>query len=325
MNNLIKNKKEFNLKSTLKEIGLFVVDILYNAIIIIILVVLIRTFLISPFRVVGSSMVDTLHDNNFILIDKLSYRLKEPKRGDPIVFRPPITNKYPPKFEKIIQIKQNGEGQLDLKHLKSTKDVTYCKNKIFDRLWFCQNAVRNDDLIFYHPVQKKDGDNSEIIWGNAFKKIISDQEVANKNLQIQGEPNQNYIIRIYDSVGPEYFVKRIIGVPGDTIKIENGRVYIKNNEGIFKEAKEKYLNQDNKNFTYLLQQEDSAEFKVPEGHYFTLGDNRRHSNDSRGWFSPITKERASYVPIENISGKVLVVLWPLKSIHFIPSVNPLLR
>ena len=55
-------------KEPLKEIGLFFADILYNAVIIIVLVVLIRSFLISPFRVIGSSMADTLHNNEFILI-----------------------------------------------------------------------------------------------------------------------------------------------------------------------------------------------------------------------------------------------------------------
>ncbi|MFH0820499.1 MAG: signal peptidase I, partial [Candidatus Peregrinibacteria bacterium] len=84
------------------EAALFLLDILYNAIIIILLVVLIRSFLISPFRVIGSSMADTLASNEFILIDRLSYRLGVPQRGDAIVFRPPITNKYGPKFEETI-------------------------------------------------------------------------------------------------------------------------------------------------------------------------------------------------------------------------------
>ena len=58
-------KKYFN-KRPLKEIGLFILDILYNAVIIIILVALIRSFIIAPFKVVGSSMSDTLKNNEFI-------------------------------------------------------------------------------------------------------------------------------------------------------------------------------------------------------------------------------------------------------------------
>ena len=85
-------KTRLNSKELLKEIGLFVADILYNAVVIIILVVLIRSFLISPFRVMGASMEDTLYSNEFILIDRLSYRLGIPERGDAVVFRPPITN-----------------------------------------------------------------------------------------------------------------------------------------------------------------------------------------------------------------------------------------
>jgi signal peptidase I len=64
-----------DLKKFLKELGLFVADILYNAIVIIVLVVLIRGFLISPFRVVGSSMSDTLQNKEFILIDNSVMRL----------------------------------------------------------------------------------------------------------------------------------------------------------------------------------------------------------------------------------------------------------
>src|SRR3989338_1314182 len=86
-----------------KEAALFLLDILYNAAIIIVLVVVIRPFIISPFRVVGSSMADTLHSKEFIIVNKFTYALGEPKRQDIIVFRPPISNKYSPKFEEEIQ------------------------------------------------------------------------------------------------------------------------------------------------------------------------------------------------------------------------------
>jgi len=307
-------------RRVLKEIGLFLVDILYNAVIIIILVILIRTFLISPFRVVGSSMADVLHSNEFILIDKLSYRLSEPNRGDPVVFRPPITSKYPHKFEESVATDANGEGALDLTDLKTSKNVIYCQNEFVKILWFCKDTVREGDLVYYLPVGSEAGLDPEATWISAEKKEVSAKEVEKGKLVINGEPNQSYLIRIYSASGPEYFVKRIIGIPGDTIKIENGLVYLKTPENEdFVEIEEDYLNQENRNNTYFNQRLAGNTFDVPEGHYFLLGDNRNHSNDSRSWFSPVDQKHTPYVPVANISGKVLVVLWPITDIRLISS------
>lgn len=309
-------------RRVLKELGLFLIDILYNAIIIIVLVILIRTFLISPFRVVGSSMVDALQSDEFILIDKLSYRLSEPNRGDPVVFKPPITSKYPQKFEEAVTTDENGRGVLDLSDLKTVKNVIYCQNSLVKSLWFCKDRVRAGDLVYFRPIKSTLNSDLEVTWKNAQKKEVSEEEIKNKKLVINGEPSQSYSIRIYSANGPEYFVKRIIGIPGDTVKIENGLVYVKHaGSDEFTQINEDYLNQENKNSTYFSQKPDSNAFEVPEGNYFLLGDNRNHSNDSRSWFSPIDQQPSPYVPLENISGKVLVVLWPLADIRFIPAPN----
>lgn len=312
---------ETSKKRPLKEIALFLADILYNAVIIIILVVLIRSFLISPFRVIGSSMADSLLNNEFILIDKLSYNLGEPKRGDAIVFLPPITNKYSHKIEEAITTDSNGTGSLDISALKTKKNVFYCQNAWIQKLWFCQDKVKVNDLVYYRPIGE--GESERIIdlnWKNAQKKLVTLQEAEQKKLIIDGKPNQSYLLRIYNSTGPEYFVKRVIGIPGDTIRIENGRVYIKlpeNDE--FVEIEETYLSDENKYNTYFKKFPGINEFEVPEGHYFVLGDNRSHSNDSRHWFSPIDENYTPYVSYDNISGKVLIVLWPIESLRFISS------
>jgi signal peptidase I len=309
-------------RKTLKEFGLFLADILYNALIIIILVILIRTFLISPFRVVGSSMADNLESDEFILIDKLSYRLSEPKRGDAIVFHPPITDKYPHKFEEAVTTDTNGIGILDIKNLTTAKNAVYCQNELVKSLWFCEEKVYKNDLVYYRPVKSGSDSDPGVTWVNAVKKQVSEDEIKSGRLIINGEPNQSYLIRIYSSIGPEYFVKRIMGIPGDTIKIENGRVYLKTkSDNDFTEIHESYLNEENKNSTYLNQRPDDNTFTVPDGKYFLMGDNRTHSNDSRSWFSPIDQDPAPYVPSGDISGKVFVVLWPLKDIRFISSGN----
>ena len=313
--------EETNEKRPLKEIALFLVDILYNAVIIIILVVLIRSFLISPFRVIGSSMADSLLNNEFILIDKLSYNLGDPKRGDPVVFLPPITNKYSPKFEELITTDGSGIGAFDIGDSRTKKNVFYCQNPWIQKLWFCQDKVEANDLVYFRPIRDMEGETViDLNWKNAQKKLITPQEIEQDELIISGESNQSYLIRIYNPTGPEYFVKRIIGIPGDTIRIENGRVYIKTAAmDEFEELDEAYLTDVNQYNTYFKKVPGVNEFKIPEGNYFVLGDNRSHSNDSRHWFSPIDENYTPYVSYDNISGKVLIVLWPPENIRLIPS------
>lgn len=305
-------------KAFFKETAVFLLDILYNAAIIIALVVLIRSFLISPFRVIGSSMADTLKSNEFILINKLSYRLSEPDRGDPIVFRPPITGKYPHKFEDVFRTDENGVATLDLSPLITTKKVVYCQNKLLSRFWFCMDDVNEGDMLYLRALTG--GRPTEISWDDAEKHIITAQEADSEKLIFNVTPGTSYMFRIYDAAGPEYFVKRIIGIPGDIVKIENGRVYLKTTpEADFEEVAEAYLNEENKNNTYFPYPTGTNVFTVPEEHYFVLGDNRNHSNDSRSWFSPIDQVFTPYVSRDYLSGKVLLVLWPLQSIRFIGS------
>ena len=310
-------------KRILKEIGLFMADILYNAVIIIILVVLIRSFLISPFRVIGSSMSDTLHSNEFILIDKLSYNISTPERGDPIVFTPPITRKYLPKFEEAMATDENGIATLDLSDLRTAKNVIYCQNDFVKKFWFCRDKVNENDLLYFRTVDDNDSNlGSVVTWNNSEKRNVTEEEIKNQKIVLIGDPNKSYSMCIYSSTGPEFFVKRIIGVPGDEVKIENGLVYLKKlGENNFVEIEELYLNSENVGHTLFNQKEkvDKNIFVVPEKSYFVLGDNRNHSNDSRSWYSPIDQEHTPYVSIDNISGKVLIVLWPLSDIRFIPA------
>ena len=85
------------------------------------------------------------------------------------------------------------------------------------------------------------------------------------------------------------FIKRIIGLPGETVEIKNGSVYINSTE-----LDEPYITQPPR---YTL-----SKIEIPEDNYFVLGDNRNNSNDSHtGWT----------VPRENIIGKAWLSIWPL--------------
>lgn len=70
-------------------------DIGLNIVVIVAVVVTIRTFLVSPFQVEGSSMVSTLEHKEYIIINKLAYHIGSPERGDVVVFRPPNTPDKP--------------------------------------------------------------------------------------------------------------------------------------------------------------------------------------------------------------------------------------
>lgn len=90
------------------------------------------------------------------------------------------------------------------------------------------------------------------------------------------------------------YVKRVIGLPGDTVNIKNNTVFV-NDIAI----EEKYL--DANIFTNISGSVLSFPFKVPQGQYFVMGDNRENSADSRQWGT---------VPEENIIGKSILIYYP---------------
>ena len=84
------------------------------------------------------------------------------------------------------------------------------------------------------------------------------------------------------------FIKRIIGLPGETVEVKMGSVYV--NGAKFQEH---YIKEP-PNYTFHQK-------KIPEDYYFVLGDNRNNSNDSHtGWI----------LPRQNIIGKAWLIIWP---------------
>ena len=102
-----------------------------------------------------------------------------------------------------------------------------------------------------------------------------------------------------------YFIKRVVGLPGDRIRIgEDGFLY--NNSKRLEKPK---IFQDNRYVTY-----DSArEFIVPKDMVYVFGDNSRNSYDSRGWGG---------VPLKNVMGKAVFRYWPFTRIGFLNGLPP---
>lgn len=86
----------------------------------------------------------------------------------------------------------------------------------------------------------------------------------------------------------EDYIKRVIGIPGDVISVQNGKVTINGQP-----LNEPYI---------AAAPQYTGTWTVPAGNIFVLGDNRNQSSDSHSW---------GYVPYSNIVGKALVVYWPV--------------
>lgn len=194
----------------LQEKGKFqeIFEFLRDLIVILILVIGVRTYVASPFQISGSSMEESYHDREFIIVDKFSYAhlplytVGNPERGDVVILQPHANN------------------------------------------------------------------------------------------------------------GKEYYIKRVIGLPGDSIKFEAGDVYVKTaTSKDFRKLDEAYLSEINKGKTFLPIDAKEFEFTVPEGTYFVMGDNRNNSSDSRSCFLSCSIEGSSrFLKRENVVGKVFLDL-----------------
>lgn len=121
------------------------------------------------------------------------------------------------------------------------------------------------------------------------------------------EPQRGDIILFsYPVDEKQTYIKRVIGLPGETVEIRDGKIYI---DGSSEPLEEDYLKET---WTW---ENDGYTFKVPEGCYFVLGDNRNDSEDGRFWAqialnegkasTPEEAEPYSYVKKDEIKGKAI--------------------
>lgn len=122
-------------------------------------------------------------------------------------------------------------------------------------------------------------------------------EISYKFTEIQ---RGDVVVLKYPLDQSQRFIKRIIGLPGETVEIRNGRIIIHQNEEELM-LSEKYL--DNSLIT-----KGDVKISLGENDYFVLGDNRQFSYDSRSW---------GILPKNNIIGRALLRLFPVGSISYI--------
>lgn len=106
------------------------------------------------------------------------------------------------------------------------------------------------------------------------------------------------VVVFYSDELQETVIKRVIGIPGDHIEIDNGVVSV-NGQVI----QEDYVKNNEYNKTKLV-------FDVPEDKFFFLGDNRIRSNDARRWINP-------YIDASDIKGKAVLKFYPVSDFGFI--------
>lgn len=114
---------------------------------------------------------------------------------------------------------------------------------------------------------------------------VDDRIIGNRlAYKLGGEPERGDIIFFaFPDDESKTYVKRIIGLPGDTVVIEDGKVYI---NGSDRPLDEPYLKEKMKG--------SYGPYVVPEGHYFVLGDNRNISVDSRAWVNTFVSDDQIY-------------------------------
>ena len=179
------------------------------------LALLIKTFLIQAFFIPSESMVPTLEVKDRVLVNKLVYRFREPRRGEVIVF-----------------------------------------------------VAEHDEAADERSL---------------FRKIV---DTLTEGLGVTAPADKD-------------FIKRIIGLPGETVEMKDGVVTVTKTDGGTISLTEPYLAAD----------KDTSPFgpqKVPADSYFVMGNNRPNSADSRTRLGPIKRD--------DIIGKAFIKVWPLSRI-----------
>jgi signal peptidase I len=158
--------------------------------------------------------------------------------------------------------------------------------------------------------------------GNSMNDTLLNKEyiIINKFKYVVSNPERGDIVVFHPTLEAEkYYVKRVIGLPGDTVVVRDGYVYLRQGSDDH-QLNEDYLSSKNAGHTYRAPitsgDQSEVEYHVPDGEYFVLGDNRLASLDSRS-FKDFSGDDAPFVPRSHIKGSVWFVALPITKIHAI--------
>jgi signal peptidase I len=166
----------------------------------------------------------------------------------------------------------------------------------FDALIICTAIIVLTFVFVGQPV--------EVIGDSMLPAFESGQRLLAEKVSIKlKDPNRGEVVIVRHPHEKElYVIKRIVGLPNETVLIKDGSVFI-NDEPL----NEDYLNEGTVTKGRNLIK-DNAPRVIPEGKYVVLGDNRMDSMDSRNW---------GFVEEGDIIGKAAIVYYPLKDFQII--------
>lgn len=188
-----------------------------------------------------------------------------------------------------LENKENNSNPIEEKKTSKWKDLIDCI-KIFAVVLVVFLVLSNFVYV-----------NAYIPSGSMENTIMTgDRVFGNRLAYLRSDPKRyDIVIFKYPDDPSRLFVKRIIGLPGETVEIKDGKVYIDGSEEPLDDSfckEESYGNY--------------GPYEVPQGCYFMLGDNRNNSNDSRKW-------KNTYVERDAILAKAVLRYWPLNKIGFV--------
>lgn len=181
----------------------------------------------------------------------------------------------------------------DAKRIRRFVEGLIDKDEITELIIHCHAGISRSAAVVALFLDTCIIDNSNIPSGSMEDTIMTGDRVIGSRLSyLFSDPERGDIVifRFPDNEKVRY-VKRIIGLPGETVDITDGKVFV---DGV--ELEETYIREP------MIPQEP-MHFEVPDGCYFMLGDNRNQSADSRVWEN-------TYVAKEKIIAKVLFRYWP---------------
>ena len=131
--------------------------------------------------------------------------------------------------------------------------------------------------------------------------------IVNKLIYHLRKPERGEVL-VFHATEEKDYIKRVVALPGETVKVEGDKVYVNGQELDMPYLKEAIQKAQKSGHPYNTI--NFAEAKVPEGTIFVMGDNRSNSLDSR---SP----QVGFVKYEKVVGRADLIFWPLGKMSFV--------